>query len=154
MQIIHQRDYFKISLFIFRTISFLPFYEVVFEDVADLVRLSFITELTDELISKNYNLGLQYLVIGTKYWVLGNYTGSLYYCLKAKQLFVEEENNIRIIYVNMTIMSNYNMITNYNECRELTHKQIIILMNLRNNGIEYKNNIKISNVFVVRIKKI
>ena len=124
------------------TISFLPFYEGVFEDVADLVRLSYTTELTDELISKNYNLGLHYFVIGTKYWVLGNYTGSLYYCLKAKQLFVEEENYIRIIYVNLTIMSNYNMIANYNECRELAHKQIMILMNLRNNGIEYKTTLK------------
>ncbi len=124
------------------TISFLPFYGVVFEDVADLVRLSFTTELTDELTSKNYNLGLHYFIIATKYWLLENYTGSLYYCLKAKQLFVEEENYIRVIYVNLTIMSNYNMIENYNECRELAQKQIMILMNLRNNGVEYKATLK------------
>lgn len=120
------------------TISFLPFYESVFGDVSDAVRLAYSLNLTDEMISKKYNLGLHYFIIGSKLWTLRNYTGSLYYCLKAKQLFFEEENYIRIIYVNFTIMSNYNMLANYEECNVLAYKQLMTLKSSKNNGIEYK----------------
>ena len=124
------------------TISFSSFLENVFSDVVDLVKLSYTQDLTDDLISKKYNLGLHYFVIASKLWISGNNTGSLYYCAKAKDLFVQEENYIRIIYVNLTIMSNYNMICNFSECNQLANKQLLILKNIRNNGIEYQTTLK------------
>ena len=135
------------------TISFLPFYDYIFEDVADLVRLSYTADLTEEMISKKYTSGLHYFVIASKFWILGNYAGSLYYCLCAKQLFFEEENYIRIIYVNLTIMANYNMISKYNECIELAYKQLMILKNLRNDGIEYKITLKHLTLSLLGLRK-
>ena len=121
--------------------------------VFDIIELSFEEEISNTILNKSYQNGLCYFVLSSRLTVLGRHIESLYYADKARIIFEKECNYVRLLYLNLTTMFNYNSLKDYNRCYELAHSQLLALKSLSLFSFEYKNTLKHMVVALLGLKK-
>lgn len=106
--------------------------------VLDLVTILYTDYIPNDILCRKYDDGLVYFVIASKSSLRNDFVTSLYYCDRAKKYLAEEENYIRMIYLNLTKMLNHNETMNYNATIELAESQMSMLKSLNMLNKEYE----------------
>lgn len=107
-----------------------PFYNQEIKEVFEIVKIQFIKDIPDEYMQKECQNGLIYFSLASKYNFNKDYIGSLYFADKARKLFLQEDNFLRIFFLNLIYMHNYNSLGNYKICCELASNQLLSLKSL------------------------
>lgn len=122
-------------------------------DVYELVCLAFANDISKDMMSKKHNNGMAYAIIATKFRLKNNFFESLYYAKKAKEVFLQESNYKRVIYINFTILNNLSLVFDYEEYYNLAHEQLLTLRSFSESGFETEMTIKHLVVAALALKK-
>lgn len=117
--------------------SFYHFYNDDLKELFEIVDVSFSNDNNALFLSKEYKNELTYYTLSTKCYLDEKYIEAIYFASIAKNKFVENENFKRIYYVNLTLMSTFNVLEKYQQCYELSKKQMLSLNSIDNIGFEY-----------------
>lgn len=97
-------EYFDDFLYVSQ---FESFYNSDLLEIYDLLKLTFSSTLTKEMLAKQYSNGIAYSIIAGKQYFKKQYFESLFFAQKAKELFLRENNYKRCISINFTILNNF-----------------------------------------------
>lgn len=124
-------------------IKYKRFLYPVFKDVFDLLEILYSPTALDDAYYNSYNdNGLIYFVLASKEMMRNNYSGSLYYCGLAKTIFTNENNFLRLMYLNLNIMFNLGMLGKFEECKQMAYGQMLTLESLNIKDSLYDNTYK------------
>lgn len=123
------------------------------EKIYELLELIYWPEISDKALSKTYDNGLNYSIIAIKFKREKKYFESLFFARKAKDLFLLENNYIRAIYINFTILNDYACIGLYDDYYKLALEQYLTIKELNLDEKELRNGFKHRIVSLLSTKK-
>ena len=106
------------------------FYNQDLKEIYEIVELIFMKDIPDEYMRNEYKNGLIYYSLASKYNFNKDYIASLYFADRARKIFLQEDNFLRIFFLNLIYMHNYNSLGNYKICCELAGNQLLSLKSL------------------------
>ena len=112
------------------------------QEIFEIIHISFKNEIDNNVLSINYKNELSYYTLSTKCILVGRYIEAIYFCEKAKRIFIKEENYKRAYYANLNLMSAYIYLQKYNDCYNLAQKQLISLESHKILEFEYTATIR------------
>ena len=116
-------------------------YKVFFKnnliEVLEILDVTFVDDIDDYLLSKEFVNELSYHTLASRCAVLGRYFESIFFCDLVKKKYFEDENYKRIYYINLILISNYNYLFKFDKAKLLAEKQILTLESISNNLLEY-----------------
>ena len=104
--------------------QFQSFFSDELLEIFDLLKLSYSSTFTKEMLAKQYKNGISYSVISAKHCAEKKYYDSLFFALKAKSIFLNENNYRRCISINFTILNNLASTGNFEEYYNVSYEQI------------------------------
>lgn len=110
--------------------KYVPFYNQDLKEIYEIVKIQFFKDIPDEYMQKEYQNGLIYYSLTSKYNYNRNYIASLYFADKARKIFLKEDNFLRIFFLNLISLHNYNSLGNYKKSYELANNQLYSLKSL------------------------
>lgn len=142
--------------------KYVKFYNDDMMTIYNLLNLIFCKELTYEMQSQKYSNGLSYSIIALRHKIEGSYFESLYFAKTAKELFIQENNFKRAIYINFTILNDLSLAINYDDYYKLSIEQAhtirsMLMINEKTESLEYKMALKhvvIASLALKKYKKI
>ena len=111
--------------------QFTAFFNDDLMEIYDLLRLSYSKTFTKEMLAKQYKNGISYSIIAAKHCLDKKYYDSLFFALKAKNIFINENNLRRILCINFTILNNLASTWNFEEYYNLAYVQMQIIKSFR-----------------------
>lgn len=114
------------------------FYSSGLEEIFDSIVIYFNKTIPKEIFNKTYNTSIVYFSLASKCNLQKEYYTSLYFADKARVILIEECNYIKLIYLNLIYMLNYNVLGMYEKTYELAGNQIIALNALGRTDFEYR----------------
>lgn len=105
--------------------KYVPFYNHDLKEVYEIVKIQFLKDIPDEYMQKEYQNGLIYFSLASKYNFNKDFIASLYFADKARKIFLKEDNFLRIFFLNLIFMHNYNSLGNYKKSYDLASNQLL-----------------------------
>lgn len=105
--------------------KYVPFYNQDLKEVYEIVKIQFLKDIPSEYMQKEYQNGLIYFSLASKYNFNKDFIASLYFADKARKIFLQEDNFLRIFFLNLIFMHNYNSLGNYKKSYELASNQLL-----------------------------
>lgn len=99
-------------------------------DLFELVYLSFEKNISEDCWIKNYNNASAYFILTSRSYMNKRYIETLFFASKCKEILFIDGNINRTIYLNNTIMSALIHVGNYEECYNLSFRQLKALESL------------------------
>lgn len=120
--------------------NYLTQYEVFFNEdlieIFDLLKLTFISNISKEMLAKQYSNGISYSIIAGRYFLNKRFFESLFFAQKAKDIFLHENNYKRCISVNFTILNNFASTGTFNDYYLLAREQLLTVRAFNANSEE------------------
>ena len=117
--------------------SYEGFYNDSLLELLEIEKVFFKKDIDSNFLSKNFNNALSYHTLSSKCTLSGKYIESIYFCERAKRLFIKEENFKRVYYINLILMANYNNLCNFEEAYKLEKRQMLSLASINEYEFEY-----------------
>lgn len=114
------------------------FYGKEFEEILEILDVTFKEELDDYYLSNDYVNELTYHTLASRCTVMGRYLESIYFCNVVKNKYFEDENYKRIYFINLILMANYNYLLKFEKSNLLAQKQLLNLESIKNYDLEYQ----------------
>ena len=106
-------------------------FELFFNDdlleIYEVIKVSFVNEINNNVLAYNYKNELSYFTLASKCILSQRYIEGIHFSEKVKNIFIREENFLRVYYANLNIMASYNLLHKYDECYALAQKQLLSL---------------------------
>ena len=106
------------------------FFNQDIREIYEIVKILFLKDIPDEYMQKEYQNGLIYYSLASKFNFNKDYIASLYFADKARRIFLQEDNFLRIYFLNLIFMHNYNSVGNYKKSYELASNQLLSMRSL------------------------
>lgn len=103
------------------------FFNDSLREIYDLLILVYSNSFTKEMLAKKYSNGISYSIIAVNYRRQKEYYKSLYFAQKAKDIFIDENNYKRAIYMNYTILNDLASTLNFDDYYDLAHNQYLVV---------------------------
>lgn len=110
--------------------KYVSFYNQDLKEIYEIVKIQFLKDIPSEYMQKEYQNGLIYFSLASKYNFNKDFIASLYFADKARKIFLQEDNFLRIFFLNLICMHNYNSLGNYKKSYELASNQLLSMKSL------------------------
>lgn len=98
--------------------------------VIEILDLTFIEKLDNNVLSKNYKNPLSFYTLSSKCNLNNLFYESLYFGDIAKKMLIESENYTRVYYLNVILMSSYNRLEYYINAKKISEMQLYSLKDI------------------------
>jgi len=122
-------------------------------EIIELVDVTFKKDIDDQFLANNYNNELTHHTLASRCYVMKRYLESIYFCNKAKEKYIKDENYKRVYYINLALITNYNFLFKFEDAYLLAEKQLKTLESIKNIGAEYELTSKLYVVSCLGLKK-
>lgn len=103
------------------------FFNDELKGIYELIELTFLNKLSEDVVSKKYKNELAYNILSTKCLLAKRYFESIYFSQIVKNNFLKKENYKRVLTINLNLMTAYNSIGKYEEAYIMSKNQINVL---------------------------
>ncbi|MCM1130982.1 MAG: hypothetical protein NC310_02960 [Roseburia sp.] len=110
--------------------------------IYEIINIQYMKDIPEDYAVKEFDNGLIYYSLSSSYSFKNEFTKSLYYAEKVRNIFLKENNFARMHHFNLTIISNYNALNNFEKGYELAHSQILSLKALDRRNKDYEMTIR------------
>lgn len=110
--------------------NYKPFFTDELLIIFDLTNIYFEGEYDEELRMRKYDNAIAYFILSSQSFRKERYVEALYYGYMSRNICEKEGSIKRVIYINEIIMSSLLHIGSYEECYNLSYRQILILESL------------------------
>ena len=136
--------------------QFESFYNSDLLEIYDLLKLTFSSTLTKEMLAKQYSNGIAYSIIAGKQYFKEQYFESLFFAQKAKEFFIKENNYKRCITINFTILNNFASTGAFDDFYSLAKEQFLTVraFNSNSNSIDVVTSRKFMTMAALSVNKL
>lgn len=132
-------------------------YEYFFDsgllEIMEILDVTFKEDIDDCFLSKRFINELSYNTLASRCTFMKRYLESIYFCEKAKEIYIKDENYKRVYFINLTLIANYNYLLKFENANILAEKQIKTLVATKNYELEYEYTMKIHMITYLGLKR-